>query len=46
MADLIPQSVLERLEREWRLVDVNRPEPEPKSIQTEAAKRIRIGRVD
>jgi hypothetical protein len=48
MAETIPQSVFERLEREWRLIDAERPRPSPKEVsdQEAPARRLRIGRVD
>ncbi|MDY6963039.1 hypothetical protein [Pseudorhizobium pelagicum] len=48
MAETIPQNVFERLEREWRLIEAERPRPAPKDAATEAkpTRRLRIGRVD
>jgi hypothetical protein len=49
MAEMIPMHVLERLEREWRLVEPDRdtktPELRERTDATEH-KRIKIGRVD
>lgn len=47
MAETIPESVVERLEREWRLIDRDRPVG-IKSIKEEKAPqpRLKIGRVD
>ncbi|MBU1317232.1 MAG: hypothetical protein KJ947_25895 [Alphaproteobacteria bacterium] len=48
MAETIPQNVFEKLEREWRVIDAERPRPAPKDAATEATpvRRLRIGRVD
>ncbi|WP_156886651.1 hypothetical protein [Rhizobium gallicum] len=48
MTEVIPASVVERLEREWRMVDRDRPAPlKPEAgHQQEMAPRLKIGRVD
>lgn len=48
MKETIPESVVERLEREWRMVDRDRP-AQPKreaDNQQEFTPRLKIGRVD
>jgi hypothetical protein len=47
MTETIPESVIERLEREWRLIDRDRPVGS-KPIKEEKAQqpRLKIGRVD
>lgn len=48
MTETIPASVVERLEREWRMVDRDRP-AQPKreaDHQQELTPRLKIGRVD
>jgi hypothetical protein len=48
MAETIPQSVFDKLEREWRLIDADRPQPAPKDASPQGlpVRRLRIGRVD
>lgn len=46
MAELIEQTIFDKLEREWRVIDPDRPKPEAKPILSEAPKRLKISRVD
>lgn len=49
MKELIPMNVLERLEREWRIIDPERPsgsQREMPRFDTPPARRLRVGRVD
>lgn len=46
MSEKLPQSFYDRLEREWRMLDPERPKPEPRLEPTEPLKRLRISRVD
>lgn len=47
MAEMIPMHVLERLEREWRLIESERDTDKPSSKQEpkqETTKRPKVGR--
>lgn len=49
MKELVPLHVLERLEREWRLVDPDRPRCSPTMASRHELvplRRLRVGRVD
>lgn len=49
MKECIPMNVLERLEREWRIIDPERPidcQRELPRFDTPQARRLRVGRVD
>lgn len=46
MADTIPKNVFDKLEREWRLIDPERPKPEKTPQLTKAGKRLKVSRFD
>ena len=46
MAEVVPKDTFDRLEREWRMIDPDRPTSVPKPAPVEAPKRLRITRVD
>lgn len=47
MKDLIPMNVFERLEREWRMIDPERPaQSEQNKTVTLPQRRLRISRFD
>jgi hypothetical protein len=47
MAETLPQSLVDKLEREWRLIDRDRPKPQPAPEVNQAPPpRLKIGRVD
>jgi hypothetical protein len=46
MADSIPKNFFDKLEREWRLIDPQRPKPEEKPQPISMPKRLKISRVD
>ena len=47
MAETLPQSLVDKLEREWRLIDRERPKPEPTPDNGQTPPpRLKIGRVD
>lgn len=47
MKDLIPMNVFERLEREWRMIDPDRPaQSEQSKTVTLPQRRLRISRFD
>jgi len=47
MADIIPENVVQRLEREWRMIDRDRV-PVPRRPEREEIElpRLKVGRVD
>lgn len=47
MPETVPASVVERLEREWRMIDRDRPStPKPPKNEEFVLPRLKIGRVD
>jgi hypothetical protein len=47
MTKNIPLAVLERLEREWRMIDADRPRPQKNSDDArQELTRLKVGRAD
>lgn len=47
LVEMIPESVVQRLEREWRMIDRERPQqPERQPQENVKLPRLKVGRVD
>jgi hypothetical protein len=46
MAPVMPRDIFDKLEREWRLIEPDRKEPDQKPVPDTIPKRLKISRVD